>query len=219
MKALPERTATVIIDTLQLALGVIFYAQIDPFLSGLLPNLHLLAHVLSAILAALITLGIFWLTMPFSLVQVEFTNYTTRGAIAGPQIELACSPEQSSVGRYDLDITYQATGILARRIMTRAARAGARMEIVIKSDLLVPHVANGGGSETDRGVAVPLVGSLPHHGTWQWTSMSFDSNALPATGGLAEVEASIHVDGRGGWFARWWIRPRCSIKTIHVVRT
>jgi hypothetical protein len=211
----------VFLDALQLALAVSLFMILDGWLSPLFTAVPLLGNVVSTILGALITLGIFSVIIPLSRIDVTIADYSTRASIAGPQIELPAAEHKTAVARYDLEVRYSSLGYIGGRIAQAAFTRGTTLQIAIGPNLLLAHVRNGSGRDTDHGVAIDLVGMPPEDGTWQWSSVSFDTAALPGQM-TAAVSPTLEFRGQSE-FAEWllglFIQTFCTVRTIHVVRT
>lgn len=212
-----RRAWRAVLSTLQLSAAIGLYLVLDTWLKPLFTSVPELGASVSAVLSALVTLGGTSLVLPVSNISVQWSNVATRAAVAGPKIEVAANEFEVQVARYDIEVRYEHLGMLGRAIVRWATAYGMTLELAIDRQLLVTHVVNGAGAESNDGVKIALNGT-PSEGTWQWSSLSFDSKALP---GQLTADVSVRLHYSASWrlpIFKLLIWPHTSINGIHLAK-
>ena len=211
-----RHAAQTIIEVIRLAVAVVVYQLIEPtFLKVSPEGFEILGQAGAAVAGALITLGLSWVAVPISFIELEFTDYVTRATIAGPVLELAARPNTKKVARFDVNYNFVGGGLIGRAIVAKAVKRGMCVDLKIKK--LELSTENGDTFEVADVTRAKLDEDAPARGLWKFGSLSFATGGI-STNSNADVKVTLNIDSKAAWIYRQFIRVSSAITTVHIVR-
>lgn len=217
--AMGKATAAVIFEAVRLAVAVLVYTQLDPKCVALVaPAPPIIGSMLAAVVAALLTLLIFWLLTPTSTIEIVLKNTLTRQAVAGPIHPVATLEFNAFAARFDIELRIATGGLLARKILSHAASKGPTVDVDFRSFTTAKSGTgtNTTATETSSGISITPLQGPPADGTWTWCSVNLGVDQLPTSAIEAAVEPRVSYGAKLFFAYAWLVRVRCPVKIIRI---